>query len=245
MSAPRVAVVTGAGHGIGRAVALRLASTYQVVAFDSAPESCRANLPAEIKVVGCDVTDENSVVKAFDEVRRTVGPTAALVNNVGASLHEKRLHEITKENWEHTFRLNVLSAFLCTREAVRDMMSENWGRVVCVSAVAGRTSTLFGGADFTAAKASLHGFVRQCAVELASHGITVNCVAPGLTLSERVASAWLARTQDERDRLVAHIPMRRPSTVEEQAAPIAFLLSDDAAYISGACLDVNGAMFVP
>jgi 3-oxoacyl-[acyl-carrier protein] reductase len=245
MAERRVAVVTGAGNGIGREVARRLlAAGHKVVGLDIDAASAGNAVPGA-HCLGADVTNSASVRSAFAEIERDVGPVDMLVNCVGASLHERRLEDVTDEDYDATFDLNVRSVFLCTRAVIAGMKTRRWGRVINVSAVAGRTYTLFGGADFTAAKAALIGFTRQVALEVAETGVTINTVAPGLTLSERVAASWARKPQPDRDSILQHVPARRPSSVEEQAAPILFLLSEEAAYICGACLDVNGAMFVP
>ena len=124
------------------------------------------------------------------------------------------------------------------------MKRNRYGRIVNISAVAGKTFTLFGGVDFAAAKAAVIGFTHQCAYEFASDGIIVNAVAPGLTLTERVEKMWSEYSNEKKAYILEQIPLGRPSKVDEQAAVICFLCSEEASYINGAILDVNGAMFV-
>jgi NAD(P)-dependent dehydrogenase (short-subunit alcohol dehydrogenase family) len=241
----RTALITGGCNGIGRAVALSLlAEGRRVVILDKASSSNREAVGGA-QVFDADVTKASSVRSVMESVASEVGhPIDILVNCVGASLHGRKVDQITDEDWDATFDLNVRSAFLCTRAVVPQMKMRKWGRIINISAVAGRTYTLFGGADFTAAKAAVIGFTRQCALELAPFNITVNVVAPGLTLSERVAAGWEATPAEARARILDRIPAGRPSSLAEQAAPICFLCREDAAYVSGAVLDVNGAMFV-
>jgi 3-oxoacyl-[acyl-carrier protein] reductase len=245
MAKGRVAAVTAAVNGIGKALVSKLhALGHTVVALDRDEAGLASIAGDRIRPYAVDVTNSAAVRNIFERVTNEVGPVEILVNGVGASLHEHTLEAVTDDDWDRTFDLNVKSAFFCTRAVVASMKARRWGRIITVSAVAGRTSTHFGGADFTAAKAALIGFTRQAAFELAAHGVTVNCVAPGLTLSERVAASWQARPEADRDAILRYIPIRRPSTTDEQAAAIAFLCSEEASYVCGAVLDVNGAMYV-
>lgn len=245
MTDARVAVVTAAANGIGRAVAERFLARGCIVAALDLDTSRVASIGARVSAYQADVTKAKSVDEAVKRVLADHGRIDILVNGVGASLHEKKLEDINEQDWDGTFDLNLKSAFFCSRAVVPAMKTRSWGRIVNVSAVAGRTYTFFGGADFTAAKAALIGFTRQCALELAPHGITMNTVAPGLTLSERVAASWEKKSEAERASLLTRIPANRPSTTDEQASAIDFLCSDAASYVCGAVLDVSGAMFVP
>ncbi len=154
------------------------------------------------------------------------------------------MEEITEEEWDAVLTLNLRGLFLCTRAVVPAMKAQRWGRIVNVSSTAGRTRSLFGGAHYTASKAGVIGFSRQCAAELAPYGITVNVVAPGITRSERVAARWEAKPAAERAFIERLIPAGRLARVDEPAAAICFLCSDDASYITGAVLDVNGGLFI-
>ncbi|ARW39745.1 MULTISPECIES: SDR family NAD(P)-dependent oxidoreductase [Bacillus] len=239
----RVAIVTGAAHGIGRAVAAQLVTSgCQVALLDKNIDS----LGSQDGSMRCevDVTNSDQVHQAFQSVNKELGRIDILVNAVGGSQHSKLIETIEDSDWNTTFELNLRSVFNCTRAAIPDMKKRDWGRVVNITAVAGRTYTFFGGADFTAAKAAVIGFTRQCAFELAPYGITVNAVAPGLTLTERVESMWAEYNEEKRASILERIPIGRPSTVQEQAETICFLCSEHASYICGAILDVNGAMFV-
>jgi NAD(P)-dependent dehydrogenase (short-subunit alcohol dehydrogenase family) len=154
------------------------------------------------------------------------------------------VEEISEEEWDAVLTLNLRGLFLCTRAVVPGMKARRWGRIVNVSSTAGRTRSWFGGAHYTASKAGVIGFSRQCAAELAPYGITVNVVAPGVTLSERVAARWEAKPADERAFIQGLIPAGRLAHPDEPAAAIAFLCSEDASYMSGAVLDVNGGLFI-
>jgi len=239
----RVAIVTGAANGIGRAVAAQLAMNGCRVAL---LDKSIGSLGPQDGSMCCevDVTSDGQVRQVFQSVNKELGRIDILVNSVGGSLHAKSIEAIEDSDWNATFELNLRSVFNCTRVAIPEMKKHGWGRIVNISAVAGRTYTFFGGADFTAAKAALIGFTRQCAFELAPYGITVNAVAPGLTFNERVESMWAALSEEKQASILERIPIGRPSTVQEQAATICFLCSEQASYICGAILDVNGALFV-
>lgn len=240
----RVAIITGAAEGIGRASVEELESKgYHVVQIDLRFENFPNNNLDKL-LYQVDVTKETQVKEIFQQVYEKFGRLDILINVVGGSLHSKKIETIEEEDWNSNFDLNLKSAFYCTKHVVPYMKEAKWGRVVNVSAVAGRTSTLFGGADFAAAKAALIGFTRQCGFELASYGITVNAIAPGLTLTNRVKKMWDGYSEEDKNFIIERIPIGRPSTVDEQVKAISFLCSDDASYVCGAVLDINGAMFV-
>lgn len=241
----RIAIVTGAAEGIGQASVKELQSIgCHVVQLDIKFDSFTINDDPNKTLYKVDVTKEDHVKQTFKEVFDQFGRIDILINAVGGSLHSKKIEEIEECDWNSNFDLNLKSAFYCTKFAVPYMKQTKWGRIVNISAVAGRTSTFFGGADFASAKAALIGFTRQCGFELASFGITVNAIAPGLTLTDRVRKMWDDYSEEDRNFIMERVPIGRPSTVNEQAKAISFLCSDDASYVCGAVLDINGAMFV-
>ena len=239
----RVAVITGGARGIGRAVAEELKSKgHKVIILDK--EISDQILREKFICYEVNVMDSNQVKEVFELINREYGVVGILVNTIGATLHSKAIEDIEDADWKNTFDLNVLTAFYCTRAVVAGMKQAKWGRIVNISAVAGRTYTFFGGVDFTAAKAAVIGFTRQCAFELAKYGITVNAVAPGLTMTERVEKMWNDYDDEKKNLILKNIPVGRPSTVREQAMTICFLCCEEASYICGEVLDSNGAMFV-
>ncbi|SFU55549.1 3-oxoacyl-[acyl-carrier protein] reductase [Clostridium sp. DSM 8431] len=239
----KIAVVTGAANGIANVVANDfLKKGYKVIALDKDISNIEKS---GFYCYNVDVTKSDEVRKVFNIINKDFGKIDILVNTVGATLHMKQIEYIEDDDWDRTFNLNLKSAFNCIRSVVPIMKKNGWGRIVNISAVAGRTYTFFGGVDFTAAKSAIIGLTQQCAFELASYGITVNAIAPGLTLTERVKEMWENKySKEERDKILERIPIGRPSTVEEQAKTICFLCSEEASYICGAVIDVNGAMFV-
>ena len=239
----KIAVITGAVSGIANAVAKKLQKDgCKIIALDKNIDNIKED--NDFIYYSVDVTKSHEVNKVFEKINEEFGKVDILVNTVGATLHTKLIEEIEDDDWDRTFELNLRSAFNCTRAAVPLMKKNNWGRIVNISAVAGRTYTFFGGADFTAAKSAIVGFTQQCAFELAPFGITVNAVAPGLTLTKRVENMWNEYSEERRNTILERIPIGRPSTVDEQAQTICFLCSEYASYICGGVIDVNGAMFV-
>jgi NAD(P)-dependent dehydrogenase (short-subunit alcohol dehydrogenase family) len=250
--AARVALITGAANGIGAAVATRLAGQGRDLAlFDcDAPrlEALTARLRAASAERVCafpvDVRDSAQVRAAMATVHDIFGGVDILVNAVGGSTPQRAVEDIDEAEWDAVLALNLRGLFLCTRAVVPGMKARRWGRIVNVSSTAGRTRSLFGGAHYTASKAGVIGFSRQCAAELAPHGIMVNVVAPGITLSERVRARWEDKPADERAYIEGLVPAGRLAQPDEPAAAVCFLCGDDASYVSGVVLDVNGGLFI-
>lgn len=249
MKRPRAALVTGGASGIGRAVVARLLSAGNHVAIldrDAARvESLEAPAGQKVRSYRADSRVAAEVKAAVASAQSDLGTIDILVNCIGGSIPHKDIDELTDEEWKGTLSLNLDGLFYTTRAVVPPMKEQRWGRIVNVSSVAGRTRSLFGGVDYTAAKAGVVGFTRQAAFELAPFGISVNVVAPGVTLSERVAQRWGSMASERRDNITSLIPAGRAAEVDEVAGMIAFLCSDDAGYIVGAVVDVNGGLHIP
>ncbi len=169
-----------------------------------------------------------------------LGRIDILVNNAGGGSSARWLDDVDEGAWTRSLGINLTAAFLVTKAVVPHMRERQSGRIVMVSSVAGRNMSRLSGPEYTAAKGGLLALMRHLAVELGPYNITVNAVAPGPTLVERVAKKWEGRPADERATLLKSIPLGRLARPEEVVAAILFLASDDAAYITGACLDVNG-----
>jgi 3-oxoacyl-[acyl-carrier protein] reductase len=247
----RVALVTGASRGIGAATAEVLARRGAWVALSARTVSDLKQLEKKIREAGgqatavpCDVTDPEQVGSMIGRVMDERGRLDILVNNAGLGTPLTPVEEIRPEDWDHSIRLNLKSAFLCIRAATPIMKGQQYGRIVNVSSVAGRNYSRLSASQYTAAKAGLIGFTRHLAVELGPHGICVNAVAPSIALSERVKEKWEARTEEDRQRILSNIPLGRVSKPEEVATVIAFLASDDASYVTGVCIDVNGGSYM-
>jgi len=251
----KVAVVTGAAHGLGRAIAERLAGEGAHVILGDVDGPGLERAVAAItqaggratSVVG-DVTEEEPAARLIATAVERGGWLDILVNNVGGS-RNARIWEMKVEDWDFVLRLNLRSTFLCTRAAVPHMMRRRYGRIVCLSSGAREgtpwTAYYQGGAAYSASKAGVHGFIRDVALELAEHGINVNAVAPGpidtplLNAAETQHGEIGARL---RQGMIDATALRRIGTPEEVAAAIAFLASDDASYVTGETLGVSGGL---
>jgi len=241
----RIALVTGASQGIGKACALELARQGAIVALAARNESKLAETAAEIAAAGgqaaafaLDVANEDSIKSGAKAILDKYGKVEILVNNAGITRDDLAM-KMKRADWDDVLSTNLTGAFLLTQAVVRPMMKNRWGRIVNITSVVGRTGQT-GQANYAASKAGLIGMTRALARELASRGITVNAVAPGYieTPMTHVLS------EDLRNQMLASIPLGRAGSEQDVANAIAFLASDAASYITGHVLDVNGGMFM-
>ena len=247
----RIALVTGASRGIGASTAKILAQRGARVAISARTVSDLGAVGAFIQknggealAVPCDVVDPPQVEAMMAAVLKKWGRLDILVNNAGLGTPAKPVEEISPEEWDETIRLNLKSVFLCIRAAAPVMKRQKYGRIVNVSSFAGRFFSRLSGPSYSSAKAGMLGFTRHMAAELGPFGICVNSVAPSPTLSERVKVKWDSRPEGERHKILAGIPLGRVAQPEEIATVIAFLASDDASYVNGVCIDVNGGSWM-
>ena len=241
----RVALVTGASQGIGRAVALELARAGATVAVVARNEAKLAEVVAEIEAAGghaaafvLDVASDESIKTGAKAVSEKYGKVEILVNNAGIT-RDGLAMAMKRADWDEVLGTNLTGSFLLTQALLRPMLKNRWGRVIYLSSVVGRTGQA-GQVNYAASKAGLIGLTRAMAREVASRGITVNAVAPGY-----VETPMTTVLDDAlRTRMLAEIPLGRAGTDAEIAQCVAFLASDAAAYITGHVLDVNGGMFM-
>jgi len=243
-----VAIVTGASRGIGAATAKRLAADgFAVCVNYRAREDAAADVVGGIErhggraiAVRCDVADEAAVIAMFDRVAEALGPVDALVNNAGIVQPQMRLEQMSRDRFERVFATNVIGTLLCCREAVRRMSTRHGGRggaIVNVSSGAALSGSPNEYVDYAATKGAVDTLTRGLALEVAAEGIRVNCVRPGFIATEMHASGG---EPDRIARLRPTIPLGRGGTADEVAAAIAWLLSQEASYSTGAFLDVPG-----
>jgi NAD(P)-dependent dehydrogenase (short-subunit alcohol dehydrogenase family) len=247
----RVALVTGASRGIGAATAELLASRG---AFVVATARTIPDIEAVARKIGdnggkalalpCDLMNPDQVDRMVNRVSAECGRIDVLVNNAGQGTPSMPVENITPEDWDHAVALNLRSSFLCVRAVAPLMKAQRYGYIVNVSSFAGRNYSPYRGAAYAAAKAGLLGFTRQMAAELGPYGICVNAVAPYLVLTQRARAMWESFTEEKQKAILSGIPLRRLAEVKEIASAIAFLSSDEASFISGVCLDVNGGSYM-
>jgi 3-oxoacyl-[acyl-carrier protein] reductase len=236
----KAALVTGASGGIGGAVARALHGRGAVVGLSGtrvAPlEALAAELGDRVHVLPCDLADAAAVEALPKAAAAAMGSVDVLVNNAGITRDQLMLR-LSDADWAAVIEVNLTSVMRLSRGVLRGMMKARWGRVVNVSSIVGVTGNP-GQANYAAAKAGVIGMSKSLAAEVASRGVTVNCVAPGF-----VATAMTDRLDAaQRDRLMAAIPAGRMGTSEEIAAAVVYLASDEAAYVTGQTLHVNGGM---
>ncbi len=247
----RVAVVSGGVDGIGKEVSLELLDAgYAVVAFDIKDEKI-AQMNQVLKgkkftAINCNAVDENSVRTSFKKVMENFGRIDVLVNVVGGSMGiSQPVDQIDAAAWDKVISLNLRSLFLCTREAVKIMRNQKYGRIVNFSSLAGRSRSVFGGAPYATAKAGVIGFTRQCSKDLGALGITINAIAPGTVMSgDRIGAFWNKKTDLEKQAILDSIPVHRLGVPKDIARAVLFLCHEDASLINGAVLDINGGMWV-
>lgn len=240
----KVALVTGASRGIGRAIAVGLAREGAAIAVnfqaDSAGAGETAALVAEAGskalVVQADLRDPEAVTALFAETEKVLGPVDILIANAGITRDGLALR-MTEAQWDDVIATDLTAPFLCTKAALRHMMKARWGRLVFISSVAGLMGNA-GQANYSAAKAGLLGLAKSLVREVGSRGITVNVVAPGFVETDMTAGL----DEKVRDAAILQIPCESFGLPEDVAAAVVFLSGPDARYINGAILPVDGGM---
>jgi len=242
----RVAVITGASRGIGRACALALAQPQtkiylnDVANWDEAEHTRQAVQAqgAEAEIIKFDVSNLAEVSAGFEQIAKNSGRLDILVNNAGI-VQDNLVVRMKEEQWDRVLSVNLKGAFNCTRAAARPMLKQHFGRIINIASIVGVMGNP-GQANYVASKAGLIGFTKAVARELASRQVTVNAVAPGFIATE-MTEALPEKVQAE---MLAQIPLNRFGTPEEVAAVVAFLASEAAAYITGQVIHINGGMLM-
>jgi acetoacetyl-CoA reductase len=239
----RIALVTGGMGGLGEAICVKLAALgYTVVTTHSpgntkAPEWLAAmnKQGGKFHAYGCDVTDWTSCAACVGQVVKEVGPVDVLVNNAGIT-RDMTFKKMDKANWDAVIRTNLDSCFNMTKQVCDGMVDRGWGRIINISSVNGQKGA-FGQVNYSAAKAGMHGFTKALALEVAKKGVTVNTISPGYIGTKMV----MAIPQEVLDsKIIPQIPMGRLGKPDEIAGLVAYLSSEEAAFVTGANIAING-----
>ena len=241
----RVALVTGASQGIGRACALRLAKDGAALAVAARNQEKLNELVNEITAAGgkaaafsVDVGDEEQIKTAVKSALSQFGKIDILINNAGIT-HDQLVMRMKRADWDSVLNTNLTSAYLCIQQVISSMLKQRWGRIVNVSSIFGQMGQA-GQANYAASKAGLIGLTMAIAREVGSRNITCNAIAPGF-----IETAMTSVLSEEfKQNAVKMIPLGRVGTPDDVASAVAFLASDEAAYITGHVLNVNGGMLM-
>jgi 3-oxoacyl-[acyl-carrier protein] reductase len=241
----RTAFITGASRGIGRACALALSEAGARVALAARNTAQLEELAGEIQsrgreafAVTIDMANAESIQEAFAKTAKDFGPVAILVNNAGITKDGLALR-MKKDDWDSVLSTNLTGSFLATQQVLHHMMRERWGRVINISSVVGEMGNP-GQANYVASKAGLIGLTKALAQEMGSRNITVNAVAPGFIETDMTQKL----SQEQKDNLVGHIALKHIGHAEDVAAAVRFLASEEAGYITGHVLNVNGGLYM-
>jgi len=237
--------VTGASQGIGRSIALKLAQQGVTVALAARNQAKLEELAAEINGTGgkatafvLDVGNEDQVKATFKKIIAQLGKIDILVNNAGIT-RDQLVMRMKRADWDEVLNTNLTSAYLCIQQAIGSMLKQRWGRIINVTSVFGQTGQA-GQANYAASKAGLIGLTMAMAREVASRGITCNAVAPGF-----IETAMTSTLSEEfKQTALKVIPLGRVGSTDDVASAVAFLASDEAGYITGHTLNVNGGMYM-
>ena len=240
---PRVALVTGGMGGLGEAICIKLAALGYKVVTTHSPGNTKASewLDAMnrqgygFRAFPCDVADWESAAACAQKVASEVGPIDVLVNNAGIT-RDMTFRKMDKPNWDAVIKTNLDSCFNMSKQVVDGMVDRGWGRVINISSVNGQKGA-FGQTNYSAAKAGMHGFTKALALEVARKGVTVNTISPGYIGTKMV----MAIPKDVLDsKIIPQIPMGRLGKPDEVAGLCAYLASDEAAFLTGANIAING-----
>jgi len=241
----QIALVTGASRGIGQGIAVELGKQGATVVGTATTETGAKAIGeylASAGIAGCgmalNVNEGEQIDQVLDAVRKQYGEISILVNNAGIT-RDNLLARMTDDEWDDIMATNLKSVFRMSRAVLRGMMKARHGRIINISSVVGSMGNA-GQSNYAAAKAGMVGFTKSLAREIGSRNITVNCVAPGFIATDMTE----ALPQEQRDKLIENVPLKRLGQVSDIAATVAFLAGSGAGYITGVTLHVNGGMYM-
>lgn len=237
----RVAVVTGGTRGIGHAISLALKDKgFRVAANYGGNDKMAQRFQAEtgIPIYKWDVGDYEASAEGLKRVETDLGPVGVVVNNAGIT-RDAMLHRLSPQDWNDVIRVNLSSMYNMTQPVMDGMRSRNWGRIINISSINGQKGQM-GQTNYSAAKAGVIGFTKALAQEAARKGITVNCIAPGYIDTDMVSAVPEKVLQS----IIAQIPVGRLGKAEEIARCVTFLASDEAAFITGSTITINGGQYI-
>lgn len=240
----RIAFVTGASRGIGRACAQSLAAAGHTVILAARDLEKLEQAAEEVRAAGgtahtvrLDLSSAESIQQAFAKAKE-IGPVTILVNNAGVTRDGLALR-MKKEDWDTVLQTNLTGAFLCIQQVMQGMMKERWGRIINISSVVGESGNA-GQANYVASKAGLVGLTKTLALELGSRNITVNAVTPGFIETDMTAGL----PEEVKQKMLAGIPLKRFGQPADVAAAVRYLAGEEAGYVTGSVLRVNGGMYL-
>ena len=243
--ANRIAFITGASRGIGRACAIALSAGGAKVVLAARQLDKLEEVAAEIRAAGgetfvvpIDLASQDSIKEAFSKASKEFGRIDILINNAGLT-RDGLAMRMKRDDWDAVIQTNLSGSFFCIQQVMPAMVRERWGRIVNITSVVGESGNA-GQANYAASKAGLIGLTKSLARELASRNITVNAVAPGFVETDMTASL----SEELKLKITESVPLKRIGKPEDIAAAVKFLTSDEASYITGHVLDVNGGMFM-
>jgi len=240
----KLALVTGGGRGIGRSIALELGKRGYSVAINysrsaaAAEEACSQIRSAgqDAQVFQADVSDPSQVREMFKNISDKMGNVDVLINNAGIT-RDNLMIRMKDEEWDRVISSNLSSVYYCSREALKKMVKKRWGRIISLASVVALTGNA-GQANYVASKSGIIGLTKTMAREYGARGITVNAVAPGFIETDMTG----VLSEEVKNSMLAQIPLGRPGTPEDIAKVVSFLSSDDAAYITGQVIAIDGGM---
>ncbi len=241
----KVALITGASRGIGKAIAINLAKAGAVVVGIDYSEEYTKNISLFLNELGLkgkgfvmDVTKQESIENSMEQIIKEYGAPNILINNAGIT-RDNLMLRMSQEEWDQVIATNLTSVFRLSRFCIRDMVKARWGRIINIASVVAYSGNP-GQANYAASKGGIVSFSKSLAAEIASRNITVNCIAPGFIESDMTKKL----TVEQREKLLTVVPARRIGQPEDVANAVAFLASEEASYVTGVTLHVNGGMYM-